>query len=156
MPIVLGLVIDHGVLAGDLRLTVLGALGLIALRVLGVALWTYTFIESQKACMLERHRLRVGLTGAVLDPRSRAVRRPAGEVLSIATSDADRASDVMDMLPWVVPSAVTVLAAAAYLAARSEEHTSELQSRGHLVCRLLLEKKKQRGERNASGRLGST
>src|SRR5439155_12686900 len=28
--------------------------------------------------------------------------------------------------------------------ARSEEHTSELQSRGHLVCRLLLEKKKKR------------
>src|SRR5207253_11282046 len=28
-------------------------------------------------------------------------------------------------------------------AARSEEHTSELQSRGHLVCRLLLEKKKK-------------
>src|SRR3989442_4403289 len=27
-------------------------------------------------------------------------------------------------------------------AARSEEHTSELQSRPHLVCRLLLEKKK--------------
>src|SRR5437660_5513749 len=26
---------------------------------------------------------------------------------------------------------------------RSEEHTSELQSRGHLVCRLLLEKKNQ-------------
>src|SRR5690625_6837753 len=26
---------------------------------------------------------------------------------------------------------------------RSEEHTSELQSRGHLVCRLLLEKKKK-------------
>src|SRR5690625_7007610 len=26
---------------------------------------------------------------------------------------------------------------------RSEEHTSELQSRGHLVCRLLLEHKKQ-------------
>src|SRR5690625_5692924 len=29
---------------------------------------------------------------------------------------------------------------------RSEEHTSELQSRGHLVCRLLLEKKKQNSE----------
>src|SRR5439155_19997267 len=27
---------------------------------------------------------------------------------------------------------------------RSEEHTSELQSRGQLVCRLLLEKKKKR------------
>src|SRR5436305_14622996 len=29
-----------------------------------------------------------------------------------------------------------------HLAHRSEEHTSELQSRPHLVCRLLLEKKK--------------
>src|SRR5690625_5779453 len=28
--------------------------------------------------------------------------------------------------------------------ARSEEHTSELQSRGHIVCRLPLEKKKPR------------
>src|SRR2546422_5783997 len=30
---------------------------------------------------------------------------------------------------------------------RSEEHTSELQSRLHLVCRLLLEKKKKKRER---------
>src|SRR5437870_10225222 len=35
------------------------------------------------------------------------------------------------------------------LFSRSEEHTSELQSRGHLVCRLLLEKKKT--PRPASG-----
>src|SRR3712207_7819750 len=34
-------------------------------------------------------------------------------------------------------------AAAARSAARSEEHTSELQSRQYLVCRLLLEKKKK-------------
>src|SRR5690606_39375226 len=32
------------------------------------------------------------------------------------------------------------------LATRSEEHTSELQSRENLVCRLLLEKKKERVE----------
>src|SRR5687768_18270952 len=37
-------------------------------------------------------------------------------------------------LPWLeLPAGVP----------RSEEHTSELQSRLHLVCRLLLEKKKQ-------------
>src|SRR5690625_5436677 len=30
-----------------------------------------------------------------------------------------------------------------FIRTRSEEHTSELQSRGHLVCRLLLEKKKK-------------
>src|SRR2546422_5133647 len=33
--------------------------------------------------------------------------------------------------------------ASSTVAARSEEHTSELQSRLHLVCRLLLEKKKK-------------
>src|SRR5690625_5780529 len=37
------------------------------------------------------------------------------------------------------------LATPGTLALRSEEHTSELQSRGHLVCRLLLEKKKEYG-----------
>src|SRR5205809_5102810 len=31
-----------------------------------------------------------------------------------------------------------------WITARSEEHTSELQSRLHLVCRLLLEKKKKK------------
>src|SRR5436305_7655604 len=35
---------------------------------------------------------------------------------------------------WLMPTTGTKL--------RSEEHTSELQSRPHLVCRLLLEKKK--------------
>src|SRR2546422_1559936 len=33
---------------------------------------------------------------------------------------------------------------------RSEEHTSELQSRLHLVCRLLLEKKQRRNEEHTS------
>src|SRR5258708_31178161 len=34
---------------------------------------------------------------------------------------------------------------------RSEEHTSELQSPDHLVCRLLLEKKKKTSLRHAAG-----
>src|SRR5437660_9559793 len=37
----------------------------------------------------------------------------------------------------------------ASLTKRSEEHTSELQSRGHLVCRLLLEKKNNRQQARA-------
>src|SRR2546430_8749246 len=36
----------------------------------------------------------------------------------------------------------------AFLRERSEEHTSELQSQSNLVCRLLLEKKKNRGRHN--------
>src|SRR2546422_2303718 len=37
---------------------------------------------------------------------------------------------------------------AARARSRSEEHTSELQSRLHLVCRLLLEKKKKKKEKD--------
>src|SRR2546422_8486023 len=39
---------------------------------------------------------------------------------------------------------------------RSEEHTSELQSRLHLVCRLLLEKKKKQLSIVQYGRAGGT
>src|SRR2546425_7166939 len=38
----------------------------------------------------------------------------------------------------------------AFRSARSEEHTSELQSLAYLVCRLLLEKKKKQLERHPS------
>src|SRR5439155_24499204 len=44
---------------------------------------------------------------------------------------------VLREFAMVLPDDVWLLS----LSARSEEHTSELQSRGHLVCRLLLEKK---------------
>src|SRR5258708_10307359 len=40
-----------------------------------------------------------------------------------------------------------------YLEPRSEEHTSELQSPDHLVCRLLLEKKKRPAYRRGAKRL---
>src|SRR5258708_18887476 len=39
---------------------------------------------------------------------------------------------------------------AVLLRGRSEEHTSELQSPDHLVCRLLLEKKKKRTKQSAT------
>src|SRR2546429_3316817 len=42
----------------------------------------------------------------------------------------------------VIGALVSKYAVTMLLATRSEEHTSELQSRLHLVCRLLLEKKK--------------
>src|SRR2546422_5488013 len=56
--------------------------------------------------------------------------------------------DRKDVLLWHLPPAgyeigAALRAAADGLFARSEEHTSELQSRLHLVCRLLLEKKKE-------------
>src|SRR5690625_6935372 len=42
---------------------------------------------------------------------------------------------------WAAMAAAGSTSFGNLVAWRSEEHTSELQSRGHLVCRLLLEKK---------------
>src|SRR5690625_3517805 len=46
-----------------------------------------------------------------------------------------KTGSMLDLVTSVKPNNVFTML-------RSEEHTSELQSRGHLVCRLLLEKKK--------------
>src|SRR5437870_9214077 len=46
-------------------------------------------------------------------------------------------------LDWLSKGFSAFLANGGALPLRSEEHTSELQSRGHLVCRLLLDKKKK-------------
>src|SRR2546429_7029534 len=55
-----------------------------------------------------------------------------------ATCTNRRVSRPRNCWPWIAPIATT--------ARRSEEHTSELQSRLHPVCRLLLEKKNDRAQ----------
>src|SRR5438309_8331697 len=88
----------------------------------------------------EGHRLlfrsMIALTerGDVIDPvtlRDELVRR----------GDLDRAGgmEYIGALIDVVPTAANI---------RSEEHTSELQSQFHLVCRLLLEKKKNKNKKH--------
>src|SRR5258708_22844769 len=54
---------------------------------------------------------------------------------------------------------VTVILSGSWFGERSEEHTSELQSPDHLVCRLLLEKKKKYNKHRRSSQpkeLGQT
>src|SRR3989442_2995302 len=53
------------------------------------------------------------------------------------------------LLALYSPDLVSALAHVVRIQVRSEEHTSELQSRPHLVCRLLLEKKKHKGAAEA-------
>src|SRR2546422_3411311 len=55
---------------------------------------------------------------------------------------ADQATDLLEVGDPERGEALADERAQLRLVARSEEHTSELQSRLHLVCRLLLEKKK--------------
>src|SRR3712207_8008685 len=60
-------------------------------------------------------------------------RRRAGHRSARAEVGPQRPADSQHVDPGVLPEALVL---------RSEEHTSELQSRQYLVCRLLLEKKK--------------
>ena len=72
------------------------------------------------------------------------------EIYTLSLHDALPISSARSILPGLVEWAVAEVGAEKILfgtdsplySVRSEEHTSELQSRRNLVCRLLLEKKK--------------
>src|SRR5437660_4487727 len=88
-------------------------------------LFPYTTLFRSSPNGLSGCRIRSGIAPcvSVAETCSRSSARPARRALPMLSQNDgrdDRASD------------------------RSEEHTSELQSRGHLVCRLLLEKKKKK------------
>src|SRR5690625_2697547 len=92
------------------------------------------------------------LLGLFLQPSVPIVLQPYLPIAVVAALDAlfgavrARLEDVFDDRVFVTSFLFNVLIAAFLvflgdqLGVRSEEHTSELQSRGHLVCRLLLEK----------------
>src|SRR2546422_5909880 len=65
---------------------------------------------------------------------------------NLATS-ADSTFTTTDITPPVISGIAVTSVGGTSATVRSEEHTSELQSRLHLVCRLLLEKKNNRQAR---------
>src|SRR3712207_7484473 len=76
-------------------------------------------------------------------PQMRVVARvnPVEHSLRVAANDRERSSQLVgDIGEEISPLRLIQLEACR----RSEEHTSELQSRQYLVCRLLLEKKKKK------------
>src|SRR3989449_6764198 len=127
------------------------------------ALPLYTVDDAQAALRLVRPAA-YDTTFPVADGAAAVLRR-AGHILGSATvelavgavrlvfsGDLGRYDRPILCDPEPVPAADVLLLEATYgnrphppaAEERSEEHTSELQSRLHLVCRLLLEKKKKR------------
>src|SRR2546422_3260859 len=99
---------------------------------------------------------------AVEEALRRKEQAGAGEVVVVALGPAAAQETIRTALAMGADRGVLLqvdripadgLEAAKALAAelkRSEEHTSELQSRLHLVCRLLLEKKKKNNKKRTS------
>src|SRR3712207_6976738 len=86
-----------------------------------------TLFRSTRVGVLDRGRL-------VLQDELSALLRPTGMV-EVRTAEARRCVELLGSAVATRTDHDRVL--------RSEEHTSELQSRQYLVCRLLLEKKKK-------------
>lgn len=114
-PIALGLIVEH-----TMRDRSLGALGL-SIAALAVIITTVSFSWRfgmrilQKANTTEAHRWRVEVASRGLQPVARDVDLKSGEVLTIATEDADQTADIIEVVPLLLSSLVAVLVAAVAL-----------------------------------------
>ncbi|GHB54204.1 ABC transporter [Streptomyces viridiviolaceus] len=114
-PIALGLIVEH-----TMRDRSLGALGLsiaaLAVIVTTVSLsWRFGMRILQKANTTEAHRWRVRVAACGLQPVARDADLRSGEVLAIATEDADQTADIIEVVPLLISSLVAVVVAAAAL-----------------------------------------
>src|SRR5690625_3337940 len=103
-------------------------------------------IAKQLSLSNEEKEIILGQDGFSVDVADRMVENVIGSFpipLGIAVNFKVNEKEVFVPMATEEPSVIAAASNAAKQSAkRSEEHTSELQSRGHLVCRLLLEKKK--------------
>ncbi|MEU4696693.1 ABC transporter ATP-binding protein [Nonomuraea dietziae] len=114
-PIALGLIVEH-----TLRDRSLGSLALsiaaLAVIITTVSLsWRFGMRILQKANTTEAHRWRVQVAACGLQPVARDVDLKSGEVLTIATEDADQTADIIEVVPLLISSLVAVLIAAVAL-----------------------------------------
>ncbi|MGW4871896.1 ABC transporter ATP-binding protein [Streptomyces chartreusis] len=114
-PIALGLIVEH-----TMRDRNLGSLGLsiaaLAVIITTVSLsWRFGMRILQKANTTEAHRWRVKVAACGLQPVARDVDLKSGEILTIATEDADQTADIIEVVPLLISSLVAVVVAAVAL-----------------------------------------
>jgi putative ABC transport system ATP-binding protein len=114
-PIALGLIVEHTMTErspGSLAL----AIAALAVIITTVSLsWRFGMRILQKANTTEAHRWRVQVAACGLQPVARDSGLKSGEVLTIATEDADQTADIVEVVPMLISSMVSVLIAAVAL-----------------------------------------
>ncbi|WP_116113530.1 ABC transporter transmembrane domain-containing protein [Austwickia chelonae] len=119
LPIVLGRIVGN--LAGDRSLTAL-ALSVVALAVTisTVSLsWRFGMRILQKANTTEAHRWRVEVAACGLRPVAVDAEVKSGEMLVIATEDADQAADIVEVVPMMISALVSLAIATIALSVAS-------------------------------------
>ncbi|MFI6858379.1 ABC transporter ATP-binding protein [Streptomyces sp. NPDC050421] len=114
-PIALGLIVEHTL--QDRSLGSLGvSIGALAVIITTVSLsWRFGMRVLQKANTTEAHRWRVEVAACGLQPVDRDIDLKSGEVLTIATEDADSTADIIEVVPLLISSLVAVLVASVAL-----------------------------------------
>ncbi|MFJ8958510.1 ABC transporter ATP-binding protein [Lentzea sp. NPDC102401] len=116
VPILLGVIVEYALRGGQLS-----SLGL-ALLALGLVMatvsysWRFGMRILQKANTTEAHRWRVEVADRGLQPVAREVDLKSGEVLTIATEDADQTADIIEVVPLLISSLVSVVITGVVLA----------------------------------------
>ncbi|MEU1348711.1 ABC transporter ATP-binding protein [Streptomyces sp. NPDC005775] len=114
-PIALGLIVEHTLQdrsPGSLGVSI----GALAVIITTVSLsWRFGMRILQKANTTEAHRWRVEVAACGLQPVDRDIDLKSGEVLTIATEDADSTADIIEVVPLLISSLVAVLVAAVAL-----------------------------------------
>ncbi|MFC3997329.1 ABC transporter ATP-binding protein [Nocardiopsis sediminis] len=99
VPVAIGLIIDRAVATGSPGALAVSLAGLAALFTVLTLSWRYGARSLVVAMQREAHLLRVEAAGKMIDPRRQDTGRLSGELLSIATSDADRVSRLLHFAP---------------------------------------------------------
>ncbi|MFJ4013612.1 ABC transporter ATP-binding protein [Streptomyces sp. NPDC090026] len=114
-PIALGLIVEHTMQdrsPGSLARSVAGLAVIITVVSLS---WRFGMRVLQKANTTEAHRWRTQVAACGLQPVARDVGLKSGEVLTVATEDADQTADIIEVVPLLISSLVAVAVAAVAL-----------------------------------------
>ncbi|WP_405926791.1 ABC transporter ATP-binding protein [Streptomyces sp. NBC_00035] len=114
-PIALGLIVEHTLQNRSLGSLALSIAGLAVIITTVSLSWRFGMRVLQKANTTEAHRWRVRVAACGLQPVARDVDLKSGEVLTIATEDADQTADIIEVVPLLISSLVAVLVAAVAL-----------------------------------------
>lgn len=116
VPVLIGVVIDRAVATGNVeRLLLWGAVLCVHFTVLSLA-YRFGSRIGVRAGQEESHLLRTEVSAHVLSPRGARLDRLPGDVLAVATGDADLVAEVIDQVVYTVAAIAGLVVSAVVLA----------------------------------------